>query len=486
MKGAGWAAYRNAARAASAGAYFGCRPLAWGPLLNLSSERQVLALPQFSIRGGVHPLAGSHGGKSATSGVPIRPFVPSVVELSMSLFLGKPSAPLVKPGDHVKLGQVIGEAGGFVSLPVHATVSGEVVSVKPKMMLTDRPEMTVTIRNDGLEEWAELTPLGKAVEDVDPKAIAPAIQAAGICGLGGAAFPTHVKLAVPEGKSCDVIIINGAECETHVTADHRLLLEEPARILNGLRLAMRAAGAKEGVVAIEDNKKDAVAVMRKAAAGLAGLRVEALKAKYPQGSEKQLIYAVTGREVPSKGLPIDVGVVVLNAGTAAAISDAVLLGRPLIERVTTVTGCVKEPANLLARIGAPVREMVEACGGYTQEPYRLIMGGCMTGLCVPSDALPIGKRTNCVVALTEKEAKAQAEGPCIRCGRCVDTCPMGLTPYKMKHLCDRGDLKAAAANDVMECVVCGCCTYSCPARRQLTSVFKNAKDAIAREARRAK
>lgn len=443
-------------------------------------------MPKYSIRGGVHPLENCHGGKTRTSSVAIRPHAPSVVELSMSLFLGRPSTPLVKVGDHVKLGQKIGESGGFVSLPVHASVSGEVISVKPQMMLMDRPEMTVTIRNDMQDEWIDLTPLGQDVDSVEPSAIIPAIQEAGICGLGGAAFPTHVKLTIPEGKRCEAIIVNGAECETHVTADHRLMLENAQDIVDGLRLAMRAVGVETGIIAIEDNKKDAIATMKQAVAGIAGLSVVSLQAKYPQGSEKQLIYATTGREVPSKGLPIDVGVVVLNAGTAAAIADAVLRGKPLIQRVTTVTGCVKEPANLLARIGTPVSELVEACGGYTQEPYRVVMGGCMTGLCTPNDAVPTGKRTNCVIALTEKEAKTQAEGPCIRCSRCIEACPMGLQPYKMRQLCDKGDLKAAEAANVMECVVCGCCTYICPARRQLTSIFKNTKDAIAREARRAK
>ncbi|NCB30412.1 MAG: electron transport complex subunit RsxC, partial [Clostridia bacterium] len=427
------------------------------------------------MRGGVHPLDGQHGGKSPTSGSPIRPYVPKTVYIPMSQFLGKPSTPLVKAGDHVKLGQVIGEAAGFMSLPAHATVSGQVVSVAPKMLMMGAPTMTITIENDMRDEWTDLHPLGKNVESVDPAAIVPAIQAAGICGLGGATFPTHVKLTIPEGKRCDSIIINGAECETHVTADHRLMLESPERIVNGLRLAMRAVGVKYGIIAIEDNKKDAIKVMREAIAGIEGLHVMPLYAKYPQGSEKQLIYAVTGFEVPSKMLPIDVGVVVLNTGTAAAISDAVLLGKPLVQRVTTVTGCVKEPANLLVRIGTPIVDAVEACGGYSEEPYKMLMGGCMTGICVPNDTMPISKGNNCIAALTEKEAKAEEEGPCIRCGRCVDVCPIGLQPYRIKHFCDQGDLKGAEASDVMECVVCGCCSYICPARRTLTASFKNTK-----------
>ena len=239
-------------------------------------------MPKYSIRGGVHPLENCHGGKTRTSSVAIRPHAPSVVELSMSLFLGRPSTPLVKVGDHVKLGQKIGESGGFVSLPVHASVSGEVISVKPQMMLMDRPEMTVTIRNDMQDEWIDLTPLGQDVDSVEPSAIIPAIQEAGICGLGGAAFPTHVKLTIPEGKRCEAIIVNGAECETHVTADHRLMLENAQDIVDGLRLAMRAVGVETGIIAIEDNKKDAIATMKQAVAGIAGLSVVSLQAKYPR------------------------------------------------------------------------------------------------------------------------------------------------------------------------------------------------------------
>lgn len=431
-------------------------------------------------------MDGRHGGKSSTSGSPIRPYVPKTVHIPMSQFLGTPSAPIVKAGDYVKLGQKIGEAAGFMSLPAHATVSGRVADVGPKMLMMGAPIMTVTIENDMRDEWTDLTPLGKDIESVDPAAIVPAIQAAGICGMGGATFPTHVKLTIPEGKTCNSIIVNGAECETHATADHRLMLESPARIVNGLRLVMRALGVEYGIIGVEDNKRDAIGVLEKAISGILGLHVMSLYAKYPQGGEKQLIHAVTGYEVPSKMLPIDVGVVVLNVGTVAAIADAVLLGKPLVERVTTVTGCVKEPANLLVRIGTPIAEAVEACGGYQEEPYKLLMGGCMTGVCTPSDAMPIGKGNNCIAALTEKESKPLKEGPCIRCGRCIDVCPARLKPYRLKHFCDRGDLKGAEANDVMECIVCGCCSYICPARLVLTASFKNTKDAIMREARRAK
>ncbi len=452
----------------------------------LCFERQVLALPQYSMRGGVHPLDGQQGGKSATNGSPIRSHAPKTVRIPMAQFLGKPSVPIVRAGERVKLGQKIGEATGFMSLPAHATVSGRVVSVEPEMLMLGSPIMTVTIENDGRDEWTELTPLGRDVESVDPAAILPAIQEAGICGLGGATFPTHVKLTIPEGKTCNSVLINGAECETHVTADHRLMLESPQRIVNGLRLAMKALGVTYGIIGIEDNKKDAIETLKKAISGIEGLHVMPLYAKYPQGGEKQLIHAITGYEVPSKGLPIDVGVVVLNVGTAAAIADAVLEGKPLIERVTTVTGCVNNPANLRLRIGTPISEAVAACGGYSQEPYKLITGGCMTGICAPHDAVPVTKGTNCILPLTEAQSKVPEESPCIRCGRCVDVCPAGLRPYHMKPFCDRGDLQGAEADDVMECIVCGCCSYICPARLNLTAAFKDTKDAITRAARRAK
>ncbi len=443
-------------------------------------------MPQYSMRGGVHPLDGTRGGKTPTSGSPIRPYAPKSVQIPMCQAMCAASVPIVQAGDQVKLGQKIGDAAGFMSLPAHASVSGRVVSVEPQMLMMGNPTLTVTIENDGRDDWAELTPLGKDVESVNAASIIPAIQAAGICGMGGATFPTHVKMTIPEGKTCDSIIINGAECETHVSADHRLMLEEPARIVNGLRLAMKALDVKYGIIGIEDNKKDAIEAMEAAIAGIEGLHVMPLYTKYPQGGERQLIHAVTGYEVPAGGLPIDIGVVVLNVGTAAAIADAVLLGKPLIERITTVTGCVKEPANLRLRIGTSASEAVEACGGYKEEPYTLLMGGAMTGVCMPDDKPPIGKGTNCLLALTEAESKTPAEQPCIRCGRCVDVCPAGLKPFRLKHFCDKGDLARAQANDVTECIVCGCCSYICPARLALAASFKNTKDAIARQARRAK
>lgn len=442
-----------------------------------------------TFRGGVHPLHGDHEGKGRTRGEPTREFVPRRVTLLMGMHLGAPSEPCVKVGDHVKLGQVIGEPVGFLGLPVHASVSGEVVAVGPVQSVSSPKAMAVTIQNDFRDEWADLpAPLG-SVEDCPADRIVPAIKAAGVCGMGGAAFPTHVKFAVKEGQFCDTIVLNGAECETHLTCDHRLMLENSGRVVDGLRAAMRALNVPRGVIAIEDNKPDAIEAMEKAAAGRTGVEVVALHTKYPQGGEKQLIQVVTGREVPSGKLPLDVHVIVLNVGTAAAIADAVIDGRPLISRITTVTGHVERPSNLRVRVGTPVRDLIENCGGFSlpeKEIGKVVMGGAMTGFPCPSLDVPLAKANNGVVVYDAREARELVDTPCIRCGRCVDACPMGLNPYLLKHVCDAGDMARAQRENVMDCIVCGSCSYICPAHRHLTTTFKAMKDAIAAEAKKGK
>lgn len=426
-----------------------------------------------------------HEGKTATRSLPVHPFVSDTVAIPMAMHLGAPSKPIVQKGDLVKVGQLIAEPVGGLGLPVHASVSGEVTDVSPKPQLGAAPVMTVTIKNDFMDDWVELHPLGN-VETVEPALIVPAIKNAGICGMGGATFPTHIKLAVGEGKYCDTIILNGAECETFLTSDYRLMMETPLRVVDGLRAVMRALDVKRGVIAIEDNKPEAIASMRKAASGREGVEVKILRTKYPQGGEKQLIKAITGREVPSKKLPLDVHTIVVNVATAAAISDAIVLGKPLIERITTVTGCVNKPSNLLLRIGTIYEDIIGICEGYSEEPGKIIAGGAMTGPCAPDDNISIMKGSGGIVVLNEKDARSVEEEPCIRCARCVDACPIGLNPYRIKHFCDAGDLKGAEANNVMECIVCGCCSYNCPSKRWLTASFKATKDAIAAAARRAK
>ena len=433
-----------------------------------------------TFRGGVHP---AHGSKAQTQGLATRSFVSDTVRIIMNMNIGAPSQPCVAKGDHVKIGQVIGEPVGFLGLPVHASVSGEVVSVEPIPYLSEQPAMCVTIHNDFADEWVELHPLG-SVETVDPALIIPAIKNAGICGLGGASFPTHVKLSIKPEQKCDCIIANGAECETHLTCDHRLMVENPVRVVDGLRAAMRAINVKEGIIAIEDNKPDAIEAMRKACQGREGVRVQVLKTKYPQGGEKQLIEAVTGRQVPSGGLPIQAGVIVMNVATCAAVADAVIDGKPLVERIVTVTGAVREPANLRLRIGTITEDIIGECGGFSGDVGKVIFGGAMTGMCAPNTSIPIAKATGGILVLDKQDAASVEEGPCLRCGKCVEVCPIGLHPLKIKIAADADRIDECKRLHVMDCTLCGSCSFICPAHRWLTASFKVAKQKLAAQAKK--
>lgn len=433
-----------------------------------------------TFRGGVHP---AHGSKAQTQGLATRSFVSDTVRIIMNMNIGAPSQPCVAKGDHVKIGQVIGEPVGFLGLPVHASVSGEVVSVEPIPYLSEQPAMCVTIHNDFADEWVELHPLG-SVETVDPALIIPAIKNAGICGLGGASFPTHVKLSIKPEQKCDCIIANGAECETHLTCDHRLMLENPVRVVDGLRAAMRAINVKEGIIAIEDNKPDAIEAMRKACQGREGVRVQVLKTKYPQGGEKQLIEAVTGRQVPSGSLPIQAGVIVMNVATCAAVADAVIDGKPLVERIVTVTGAVREPANLRLRIGTITEDIIGECGGFSGDVGKVIFGGAMTGMCAPNTSIPIAKATGGILVLDKQDAASVEEGPCLRCGKCVEVCPIGLHPLKIKIAADADRIDECKRLHVLDCTLCGSCSFICPAHRWLTASFKVAKQKLAAQAKK--
>ena len=433
-----------------------------------------------TFRGGVHP---AHGSKAQTQGLATRSFVSDTVRIIMNMNIGAPSQPCVAKGDHVKIGQVIGEPVGFLGLPVHASVSGEVVSVEPIPYLSEQPAMCVTIHNDFADEWVELHPLG-SVETVDPALIIPAIKNAGICGLGGASFPTHVKLSIKPEQKCDCIIANGAECETHLTCDHRLMLENPVRVVDGLRAAMRAINVKQGVIAIEDNKPDAIEAIRKACQGREGVRVQVLKTKYPQGGEKQLIEAVTGRQVPSGGLPIQAGVIVMNVATCAAVADAVIDGKPLVERIVTVTGAVRQPANLRLRIGTITEDIIGECGGFSGDVGKVIFGGAMTGMCAPNTSIPIAKATGGILVLDKQDAASVEEGPCLRCGKCVEVCPIGLHPLKIKIAADADRIDECKRLHVMDCTLCGSCSFICPAHRWLTASFKVAKQKLAAQAKK--
>ena len=435
-----------------------------------------------TFRGGVHPLHHIGEGKPLTQACPIRTVTADLVVIPVGMHLGAPSAPCVAKGQRVRVGEVIATPVGGFGLPVHASVSGEVLFVDERQMLKGRPELCIGIRNDHADEWVELHPLN--AESASPAQIIAAVKEAGICGMGGAAFPTHVKLTIPEGKQADVIILNGAECEPYLTADHRMMLEQSARIVAGAKLVLRATGVSRAVIAIESNKPDAIASMREAISNSPEISVLPLKTKYPQGSEKQLIHVVTGREVPRGKLPLDAGVLVFNVSTAAAIYDAVTLGKPLIERVTTVTGGVKEPGNLLLRVGTRYEDAINACGGLVEDAKKVFAGGPMTGLCTADLESTITKATNGIVVLDEKQAKAVQESACIRCARCVHVCPIGLHPYLMRADLDKHDTDSAKQHGLMDCVLCGACSYICPARRYLSSSFKAAREDLAAKARR--
>ncbi len=436
-----------------------------------------------TFRGGIHPLRQSGEGKPLTHASPIRAITPDIVVIPLGMHLGAPSAPCVEKGQRVLLGQVIATPVGGLGLPVHASVSGEVLFVEERQQLRAAPERCIGIQNDRMDEWVELNPVG-SVEQAEPADIIAAVRNAGICGMGGAAFPTHVKLSVPEGKRAEIVILNGAECEPYLTADHRLMLESPQRIVDGLRLILKATGVANGVIAIESNKPDAIEFMRLAASAYPEIRVQPLKTKYPQGSEKQLIQTVTGRDVPRGKLPIDAGALVFNVSTAAAVCDAVTLGKPLVSRITTVTGCVNEPSNLLLRIGTCYEEAIAACGGLRECAKKVFAGGPMTGLCAPDLGVSITKATNGIVLFTAQQAKDMVESACIRCSRCVQVCPIGLHPYLMRADIDKLDFETAKKHGLMDCVLCGACSYICPARRYLSSSFKATRDELAAKARR--
>ena len=425
------------------------------------------------FRGGVHPEYRKELTASlAITAVPI----PEKVVIPLQQHIGAPCEPLVEVGDSVKKGQKIGQSESFVSAPVHASISGRVTAIGPYNHPLGHKVEAITIESDGLDEWDEqIRPL-ENLEERSPEELLGAIREAGIVGMGGATFPAHVKLSPPEGKAIDTVIINGAECEPYLTADHRLMLEEPENVVLGLELAMKVLGAGKGIIGIEDNKPDAIRIMRQVVGGKPDLSVVPLKTKYPQGAEKMLIQVTTRRQVPSGGLPLEVGVVNHNTGTAAAIAETVLTGRPLIERVVTVTGeGIRRPANLKVRVGMLVSELLELCGGLEEETRKLIVGGPMMGLAQPTADLPVIKGTSGIVALTAEEVELYESGTCIRCGRCIECCPINLVPTFIAQAAEHGQFDRAEKLHAADCIECGCCAYVCPARIPLTQWIRIAK-----------
>lgn len=436
-----------------------------------------------TFRGGIHPLHSVHEGKPLASGSPIEELKASIVVIPVGMHLGAPSTPCVKKGDRVLLGQVIATANGFLGVPVHASVSGTVMAVEPRQQLKGHPETCIVIENDGLDESVDFIPAG-SVESVTSEQIIKAVRDAGVCGMGGAAFPSAVKLSIPEGKKAEIVIINGAECEPYLTCDHRLMLEQPERIVAGLRLLMKAVDVDKGVIAVESNKPDGILSLKAACINYPQIEVIALPTKYPQGGEKQLIEVITKKQIPQKKLPIDVGALVFNVQTAAAVSDAVLLGKPLISRITTVSGAVNRPCNLLVRVGTQFKEAIKAANGCKGEPKKIIAGGPMTGFACADDSVSITKAGGGILIYDEKMAKEAEEQACIRCGKCVSVCPIRLLPFQIKFDVEKENWDAAQKHNAMDCIACGACSYSCPAKRYLTAACKIAKENIAAKQKR--
>jgi electron transport complex protein RnfC len=423
---------------------------------------------------GVHPPENKTTYNKVIEKAPL----PKEVTLPMCQHLGAPAKLIVEKGDTVKTGQIIGEPGGFISANIHATVSGNVKKiVKLVNVITSQPMDAVVIESDEKDKWVTTKKI-KNWETTSNEKLADQIKNAGIVGLGGATFPTNVKLSPPPGKNIDTIILNGCECEPFITSDHRLMLEYGDQIIKGLQVMMKMLSCDNVHIAIESNKPDAIELMNDLVnkKDLKNVKVSVLKSKYPMGAEKTLTKNLLGREVPIGGLPLDVGVVVQNVSTVNAIYDAIFEGKPLVERVVTVDGLVKEPKNLIARFGTPTKDLIEYCGGVSKDANEIIFGGPMMGLSQLDLDTPTNKGTNCILI---KKAEVEDEKDCIRCSNCINSCPMDLMPTMYVQLVKKKKYEECGGEFFVDnCVECGACAYSCPAKIPIVQYIKIAKNEL--------
>ena len=431
--------------------------------------------------GGVHPAENK---LSAAEPIKVAE-LPKVAVFPVSQHIGAPAKPVVQKGDKVKVGQVIAEAGGFVSAPIHSSVSGTVLKVDTVIDASGykKPAIYITVEGDewepDIDRSTDLVTLADRPE-LTPKDIINKVQAAGIVGMGGACFPCHVKLSPPPGSKPEWVIINAVECEPYLTADHRLMLEHADEILVGVTLLMKAVSVNKAFIGIENNKPDAISLMTEKAKAYPGIEVVPLKVKYPQGGEKQLIDAVVGRQVPAPpALPVSVGAILQNVGTAYAIYEAVMKNKPLFERVVTVTGkSLAHPTNFLARMGTPMSQLIDACGGLPADTGKVIGGGPMMGKALLNTEVPICKGSSGVLIMNDKESKRGEVENCIRCGKCVGACPMGLEPYLLSALSERHDWEACEKEDIPSCIECGSCQFTCPSHRPLLDLIRMGKSTV--------
>lgn len=399
--------------------------------------------------------------------------------------IGAPANPVVAKGDVVKVGTLVAEAGGFVSAPVYSSVSGKVSKIDAIVDASGyrRPAIFIDVEGDEWEESIDRSPELVTLKDrpeLTAEEIVAKVKAAGIVGMGGATFPCHVKLTPPPGTKAECVIINAVECEPYLTADHRLMLEKPEEILVGVDLIMKAVGVTKGYIGIENNKPDAIALLTEKAAAYPHIEIVPLQVKYPQGGEKQLIAAVTGREVPAPpALPISVGAVVQNVGTTFAIYEAVMKNKPLFERVITVTGkSLKQPSNLLARVGTPMGQLIDECGGLPEDTGKVIGGGPMMGKTLMNLDVPVCKGSSGLLILNEKESRRAEIQPCIRCAKCVSACPMGLEPYLLATASSLRNWELVEANDITSCIECGSCQFTCPSARPMLDNIRMGKTTV--------
>ncbi|MDD3719033.1 MAG: electron transport complex subunit RsxC [Actinomycetota bacterium] len=429
-----------------------------------------------TFKGGIHPPYN----KELASGKAIkRAPVPAEVIIPLQQHIGAPNEALVSAGDRVEVGQKIGSSDAFVSAPVHSSVAGVVKEVVDVPNFTGNKVKSVVITTDAEQPEFAKKP-GKDIDSLSADEIREIAKEAGLVGMGGAAFPTHVKLTPPKDKPVDLVIINACECEPFLTCDHRQMLEKGDDLIAGARLLKTAVGAGKVIIGIEANKMDAVDAIRSKASGLSDVEVEVLEVKYPEGAEKMLIFALTGRKVPPGKLPSEVGCLVQNVGTAIALYEAAAWGKPLYERVLTVTGPgIREPGNLLAAIGTPISDLIEACGGFVGNPVKLIMGGPMTGWAQSGTTANVVKGTSGVVVLTSDVVEMGEETDCVRCSKCIEACPMFLSPNFIVQAAKRGQWDKAEMWGALDCFECGCCSFECPAFIPHVEYVRKAKAEIA-------
>ncbi|MDE6640013.1 MAG: electron transport complex subunit RsxC [Acetatifactor sp.] len=432
-------------------------------------------MAKLTFVGGIHP----YDGKDLSKDKPIQDILPgNELVYPLSQHIGAPAKAIVAKGDRVLAGQKIAESGGFVSAPIHATVSGTVKTIEPRRVVTGDMIMSIVVENDGLYEDAGFYPQA-SLEELGREDIIGIIREAGIVGMGGAGFPTHVKLSPKEPEKIEYVIANCAECEPYLTSDYRRMLEEPEKLIGGLKILVslfeNAQGQyAHGIIAVEDNKPDCIALLRQLTKDEPGISVKALKTKYPQGGERQLIYATTGRKINSTMLPADVGCVVNNVDTIVAVYRAVIEGRPLMERIVTVTGdAVANPGNFRVKIGMSYQEILEAAGGFKIKPEKIVCGGPMMGFGMFDLNVPSTKTSTALLGLSRDDVAAMEPGPCINCGRCVEVCPGRVIPSRLADYAEHFDEEAFLANHGMECCECGCCSFICPAKRPLTQEIKS-------------